>query len=432
MLNFFKGSMHPSGYFYIHRLLIFLSVALAASSCSNSYKKASISLNLKDVGAQWVYVGRWNGLDNSITDSFKVSKRGRGSFSLRTTTPELLALSFDRLHFPVLLCLKPGSNVEVTGTASSYQVKGSLESARISTFQQRYNNFLAEVAQLSSTIPYSAGSPRNDSLTLTYNHKIDSLTSNFRKFALSEVRANPFNLSSIPILLTPLGQGQPLLPYERYFATYQKVDSCLGSAYPEQPLVQSFHQLIQMQEKRVAQIRKADRYSAGDVLPAINFEAVDSQIVSIPGIWAKAILIDFWADWCPKSVSSADQLRMLYEKYSGKGLKIIRAGVGVEPEVLYQLAKRDSLPWINVAIPDSEKSYWVDSIGIVYLPFNFLVDRTGRVVAKNLFGDSLALKLDDLLIANPARLKPNPHPKPDITPKPETKPTEVLNNPETN
>jgi len=434
VLIFFNGFMHPSKYYYSNtffRFLFVLPAAIAISSCTNSYKRASINFKLSDIGEQWVYVWSWNGLGSAITDSFKVSTRGRGNFSLQTTTPELLALSFDRVHFPILLCVGPGSNVEVIGTARSYQVKGSLESARINVFQQRYNSFLSEVAHLSSLIPDSVATPENDSLASVLIHKRDSLISSFRTYTLSEVKANPYCLSSIPLILTTFEGGQELLPYELFSNAYQKVDSCLGIAYPDKPLVQSFHQHIQMQEKKVAQLHKADRYSTGDVLPAISFETVDSQTISIPGLWAKAILIEFWSDWCPQSVSTADQLRILNEKYANQGLKIIRAGVGLEPEALYQRVKRDSIPWINVAIPDSEKNYWVDSIGIVYLPFNFLIDRSGRVVAKNLFGDTLVRKLDVLFGANSVRPKPEVHPKTGITSKPEVKVNTITSNPET-
>ncbi|HNY09385.1 MAG TPA: hypothetical protein PKO42_05805, partial [Tenuifilaceae bacterium] len=141
---------------------------------------------MSGIGEQWVYVGGWNGLGSDITDSFKVSTRGRGNFSLQTTTPEMLALSFDRVHFPILLCVEPGSNVEVTGTASSYQVKGSFESARINTFQQRYNSFLSEVAHLSGLIPDSTATPESDSLASVLIHKRDSLISSFRTYTLSE------------------------------------------------------------------------------------------------------------------------------------------------------------------------------------------------------------------------------------------------------
>lgn len=433
-VNFYKSFMHPSKYYHsttFFRFLFVLPAAIAISSCTNSYKRASISLKLSGIGEQWVYVGGWNGLGSDITDSFKVSTRGRGNFSLQTTTPEMLALSFDRVHFPILLCVEPGSNVEVTGTASSYQVKGSFESARINTFQQRYNSFLSEVAHLSGLIPDSTATPESDSLASVLIHKRDSLISSFRTYTLSEVRANPYCLSSVPFILTTFDGGQELLPYELFGNTYQKVDSCLGLAYPDKPLVQTFHQHIQMQEKKLAQLHKADRYSTGDVLPAISFETVDSQAISIPGLWAKTILIEFWADWCPQSVSTADQLRILYEKHSNQGFKIIRVGMGLEPEALYQRVKRDSIPWINVAIPDSEKDYWVDSIGVVYLPFNFLIDRSGRVVAKNLFGDTLVRKLDDLLGANSGRLKPDVHPKTGITSKPEVKVNTITSNPET-
>ena len=111
----------------------------------------------------------------------------------------------------------------------------------------------------------------------------------------------------------------------------------------------------------------------------------------------KYVLVDFWASWCGPCLREIPYLQADYEKYRKKGFEIYAVSLDDERDAWVKTIADKQMKWIQVCdfkAFDSPASldYAVESI-----PSNFLIDAQGVIVAKNLRGEDLYKKVEELL-----------------------------------
>ncbi len=378
-------------------LYILLSlIVLVLSSCSTSPELVQVRLKLDDLSRQWVYLCQWNGNENAVVDSVRTNSRGKAKFEFRTLTADLFAITADKKEFPILIVANPGDRIVINGNFGNFTIVGSKESAEVKAMQDKLNNFRDSMKGLKSQLPDSVNTPANDSIARLINLKIDSLKSEYSNLGISYVTSNLFSLSSILVLTAKVGE-MDVLPYADNRLLYIKVDSCLNRIYSDKPIVKSFRNYIYSKEKFYSIDRSAVNLNAGDYIPPVNFNLVDGGTVSIPGLWAKLILIDFWANWCDNCKNQLYNFKPINNEFAKKGLQIIQVAADFNPDSLHAITVRDSLSWMHMAEENPYHSQLFKSLGVIKLPTNFLIDRWGRIVATNIYGDSLISTLHSFL-----------------------------------
>jgi thiol-disulfide isomerase/thioredoxin len=112
----------------------------------------------------------------------------------------------------------------------------------------------------------------------------------------------------------------------------------------------------------------------------------------------KYVLIDFWASWCGPCRQENPNVVKAYNKYKTKKFTII--GVSLDKpgakDAWMSAIKNDGLTWTQV----SDLQFWDNKAaklyGITSIPQNFLLDPTGKIIAKNLRGGDLEAKLAEI------------------------------------
>jgi peroxiredoxin len=86
-----------------------------------------------------------------------------------------------------------------------------------------------------------------------------------------------------------------------------------------------------------------------------------------------------------------------YNKYHEKGFDIIGVSLDNKKEAWTKAIRADGLTWYHV----SDLKGWANEAAAAYnvksVPANFLLDKTGKIVARNLRGEDLEKKLSELL-----------------------------------
>jgi peroxiredoxin len=122
-------------------------------------------------------------------------------------------------------------------------------------------------------------------------------------------------------------------------------------------------------------------------------------------IGSKYLLVDFWASWCSPCRAENPNVAALYNKYHAKGFDILGVSFDSSRDHWLKAIAEDSLTWTHV----SDLKYWQNEAGKLYgirsIPSNMLLDSTGIIIAKNIMGDELKAKLEELFPAAPARVK---------------------------
>ena len=136
--------------------------------------------------------------------------------------------------------------------------------------------------------------------------------------------------------------------------------------------------------------------------PFIPFSMQDSTGVNIAVedfIGSNYLLVDFWASWCSPCRAENPNLVALYSKYHDRGFDIFGVSFDSKRNSWLGAIKDDSLTWTHV----SDLSGWENKAGKLYgvrsIPANVLLDTNGVIIAKNLRGEDLKAKLEELFPA---------------------------------
>ena len=83
--------------------------------------------------------------------------------------------------------------------------------------------------------------------------------------------------------------------------------------------------------------------------------------------------------------------------FKNAGFEILGVAADDNKEAWIGAVKKDSLTWQNVCDLNGDKNKATLIYGVSYYPTNFLIDRNGIIVAKDLRGDALRNKLREML-----------------------------------
>jgi len=133
--------------------------------------------------------------------------------------------------------------------------------------------------------------------------------------------------------------------------------------------------------------------------PAIDFKQpdVNGKEIALSSYKGKYVLVDFWASWCGPCRRENPSVVAAYQKYKDKGFDILGVSMDENKDKWLAAIEKDKLTWKHV----SDLKGWQNAAGKVYgvqsIPFNLLLDKEGKIVAKGLRGADLEAKLAELL-----------------------------------
>ena len=130
--------------------------------------------------------------------------------------------------------------------------------------------------------------------------------------------------------------------------------------------------------------------------PAINFTQnnVEGLPVTLSAYRGKYILLDFWASWCGPCRAENPNVLKAYNKFKDRNFDVLAVSLDEKKEAWVKAIKDDGMPWIHVSDLQGFKNAPAQEYGISAIPQNFLIDPSGKIIAKNLRGEDLDKKLE--------------------------------------
>lgn len=147
----------------------------------------------------------------------------------------------------------------------------------------------------------------------------------------------------------------------------------------------------------VHQVNDAKKVTIGAIINDIALPNKSGDIISTNNFKGKYVLVDFWASWNKQSRNSNQELKLVYNKYNLKGFEIFSISLDENKQKWIEAIEGDKSNWTQVSDLKGFNSYPAKQFNVTKVPFNFLLDKEGRIVAKNIRGENLDQKLSLLL-----------------------------------
>ncbi len=130
----------------------------------------------------------------------------------------------------------------------------------------------------------------------------------------------------------------------------------------------------------------------GDTFPDFMMPMTDGDTISLRSLLGSQLtIIDIWASWCaPCRKENRNTLVPLWDNFHDSGLQIIGYALESERVVWLNAIKRDGADrWSHASHMEGDTSPFLDLLKITTIPANYILDRNGVILAKNLHGKEL-------------------------------------------
>lgn len=385
--------------------LLFLSVlSVIVAACSNNRPENESAFELKGIieNAENSQIFLEELTTNNLIPIDTITTDDKGRFNYRGTadSPGFYILRVDQGNFITLL-LEPGEKVNIEGNskdlAKTYSVDGSSGSELLSELNRALWKGYASVDSLAAEFRQIQGDPdyllKKQQIDLAYTRIFEQQ----QQFVQSFIDQNPQSLASIIALYHFFG-NQVLLNETEHFDYFERLSQSLAEVYPDNKhvldLKRRVSELKRTEEQRLA-VEK--NLAPGTLAPEIVLPDPDGNRIALSSLRGKVVLIDFWAAWCNPCRVSHPRLKQIYERYKPLGFEIYAVSLDRNREQWVQGIKEDKIEWIQV----SDLRFWnspvVSLYNVVAIPYNVLIDREGRILAKGLNADQLEDFLAEIL-----------------------------------
>jgi peroxiredoxin len=131
--------------------------------------------------------------------------------------------------------------------------------------------------------------------------------------------------------------------------------------------------------------------------PEIALPTPKKDTVKLSSFRGKYVLVDFWASWCKPCRQENPNVVAAYNKYKDKNFTVLGVSLDSDKKSWTDAITADNLTWTHI----SDLLQWDSPLVGLYkfdgIPFNVLIDPSGKIVASGLREDALDKKLSELL-----------------------------------
>jgi glutathione peroxidase-family protein len=381
------------------RTLILFCMVAALTACQ-SRNSITIKGTLGKPAGEYVKLWRVDVNVSNLIDSAKIKSNGSFSLKLEAGSPEFYQLGYSQSDFITLLGF-PGEKISLSFSDSlmqkSYTVTGSEESEMIREIEMKLADTKHRLDSLRAIYDAEYEDPSLISEPGKTEQAIYNVVMDQRKYSLRFVLENLNSLASIKAVYQKLNDEAYVLFDHRDLQVMKILTDTLTVKYPDSKQVKAMAEDISRELSNI-QLSQLQALTESIEPTTLNPDlvSINGQRVSLSSLKGKYVLLTFWSADSRECITSNMQLKTLYSQYRRKGFEIYQINLDSEEQKWRDAVNFDELPWISVREDNPLKPLFASLYNVQTLPTNYLYSREGEIIASNLHGRALAIKLEQI------------------------------------
>ncbi len=175
----------------------------------------------------------------------------------------------------------------------------------------------------------------------------------------------------------------------------EKIETAIGGLTKRFPNNQAIATIVAQYKQLIAQNKSLPKI--GGIAPDITMADTSGKAFSLSMLRGKYVLVDFWASWCGPCREENPNVVNAYQEFKNKNFTVLGVSLDKQKAEWTKAIEEDHLTWYHI----SDLKYWssaaVAPYGIEGIPYNVLLDPQGKIIAMNLRGNDLKIKLSELI-----------------------------------
>ena len=385
------------------RLLFVVTVIVLLTSCGKNNGNFEIKGKLENAANKQLILLEMTAYEIQPFDTITLDENGKFHFEGNIEQPRFFVLR-ETPSNQIFLLIQPGEEISIEGDLETlqrdYSVEGSEDSELVRVLNANMQKTIAKLDSLSSYYQDNVNQPEKEleALRAEVRVEFEQIADSQRDFTIDFISRNASSLASLMALYQQIDPQNFVLNREEDFKHYVMVDSVLLNIYPDLDYTITLHENVtEMLSAIEFRDQKDSPLGIGSVAPDIELPNPDGKVIKLSSLRGQYVLLDFWAAWCSPCRHENPYLVEVYEKFNSKGFTIYQVSLDRTKDAWVKGINDDKIgKWSHV----SDLQFWNSSVVPVYqiegIPANFLLDKEGKIIARNLRGEALGAKLAEI------------------------------------